>query len=119
MYERDVSSLSAPIQQRLIVKTGTLGSKVEGPDSEGGFAGHLKLTGESRELIQECFSRLLAGSTLENANPEKGRFRSYLLGALKHFLSDRRRAEDRKKHGGDVVAESNHRRYDAEQNRRR
>jgi RNA polymerase sigma factor (sigma-70 family) len=61
---------------------------------------------ESRELTQEFFSRLLAGSTLEKADPGKGRFRSYLLGALKHFLSDRRRAEGRQKRGGDVVIES-------------
>ncbi len=61
---------------------------------------------DSRELTQEFFSRLLAGSTLEKANPEKGRFRSYLLGALKHFLSDHRRAEGRQKRGGDVVIES-------------
>lgn len=61
---------------------------------------------ESRELTQEFFSRLLAGSTLEKANPGKGRFRSYLLGALKHFLSDRRRAEGRQKRGGDAVVES-------------
>lgn len=61
---------------------------------------------ESRELTQEFFSRLLAGSTLEKADPGKGRFRSYLLGALKHFLADHRRAEGRQKRGGDVIIES-------------
>jgi RNA polymerase sigma factor (sigma-70 family) len=61
---------------------------------------------DSRELTQEFFSRLLAGSTLEKADPGKGRFRSYLLGALKHFLSDHRRAEGRQKRGGDVIIES-------------
>lgn len=61
---------------------------------------------DSRELTQEFFSRLLAGSTLEKANPGKGRFRSYLLGALKHFLSDHRRAEGRQKRGGDAIIES-------------
>ncbi len=61
---------------------------------------------DSRELTQEFFSRLLSGSTLENADPGKGRFRSYLLGALKHFLSDSRRAEGRQKRGGDVIIES-------------
>jgi len=61
---------------------------------------------ESRELTQAFFSRLLAGSTLEKANPAKGRFRSYLLGALKHFLSDHRRAEGRQKRGGDAIIES-------------
>jgi DNA-directed RNA polymerase specialized sigma24 family protein len=61
---------------------------------------------DSRELTQEFVSRLLAGSTLETADPGKGRFRSYLLGALKHFLADHRRAEGRQKRGGDVVIES-------------
>lgn len=60
---------------------------------------------ESRDLTQEFFSRLLAGSTLESADPGKGRFRSYLLGALKHFLADRRRAEGRQKRGGEVILE--------------
>lgn len=61
---------------------------------------------ESRELTQEFFARLLAGGSLEKAEPEKGRFRSYLLGALKHFLADRRRSEGREKRGGGAVIES-------------
>lgn len=61
---------------------------------------------ESRELTQEFFSRLLAGGSLENADPGKGRFRSYLLGALKHFLADRNRSEGRQKRGGGAVVES-------------
>lgn len=61
---------------------------------------------DSRELTQEFVSRLLAGTTLKKADPGKGRFRSYLLGALKHFLADRRRAEGRQKRGGDRVVES-------------
>ncbi|MFK7911972.1 MAG: RNA polymerase sigma factor, partial [Akkermansiaceae bacterium] len=61
---------------------------------------------ESRELTQEFVSQLLSTSTLENADPRKGRFRSYLLGALKHFLSNNRRAEGRQKRGGDAVIES-------------
>ena len=61
---------------------------------------------ESRELTQEFASQLLTTSALENADPRKGRFRSYLLGALKHFLSNKRRAEGRQKRGGDAVVES-------------
>ncbi len=61
---------------------------------------------ESRELAQEFFTRLLSGGGIENADPEKGRFRSYLLGALKHFLADRRRSEGREKRGGGAVIES-------------
>ena len=61
---------------------------------------------ESRELAQEFFARLLSRGGIEKVDPEKGRFRSYLLGALKHFLSDRKRAEGRQKRGGDAVVES-------------
>jgi RNA polymerase sigma-70 factor (ECF subfamily) len=41
---------------------------------------------EARDLTQEFFARLLAGSGVGGATPERGRFRSYLLGAVKHFL---------------------------------
>ncbi len=61
---------------------------------------------ESRELTQEFIAQLLNTGSLENADPQKGRFRSYLLGALKHFLSNKRRAEGRQKRGGDAVVES-------------
>jgi RNA polymerase sigma-70 factor (ECF subfamily) len=60
----------------------------------------------SRELAQEFFARLLARGGIEGADPEKGRFRSYLLGALKHFLADQRRGEGRQKRGGGVEVES-------------
>ena len=46
--------------------------------------------GEARDLTQEFFARLLAGRGLGGAGREKGRFRSYLLGAVKHFLADTR-----------------------------
>ncbi len=61
---------------------------------------------ESRDLTQEFFTRLLAGSGVEKAEPEKGRFRSYLLGALKHFLAERKRNAGRQKRGGGAVVES-------------
>lgn len=41
---------------------------------------------ETRDLTQEFFARLLAGSGVAGADPERGRFRSYVLGAVKHFL---------------------------------
>lgn len=61
---------------------------------------------EGRELAQEFFARLLARGSLGEADRTKGRFRSYLLGALKHFLAERRRNERRQKRGGEVVIES-------------
>ena len=60
----------------------------------------------ARELTQEFFARILARGAFEEADPERGRFRSYLLGALKHFLADHRKHEQRLKRGGGVAPES-------------
>ena len=60
----------------------------------------------ARELAHDFFARVLAGSGFDGANPERGRFRSYLLGALKHFLADQRAHARRLKRGGDVPPDS-------------
>ena len=60
----------------------------------------------ARELTQEFFARILGDGGFDQADPERGRFRSYLLGALKHFLADQRKHEQRLKRGGGAVAES-------------
>jgi len=39
---------------------------------------------------------------LGTADPERGRFRSYLLGAVKHFLADIRKHEHRQKRGSGI-----------------
>jgi len=54
----------------------------------------------ARDLTQEFFARLLSRQSLGAADPERGRFRSYLLGAVKHFLADMRAREHRLKRGG-------------------
>src|SRR5438445_11464830 len=41
---------------------------------------------EAQDLTQAFFARLLERRDLENVRREKGRFRSYLLVSLKHFL---------------------------------
>src|SRR3954447_25731161 len=41
----------------------------------------------AEDLTQEFFARLLEHNLLHTANQERGRFRSYLIGALKHFLA--------------------------------
>jgi DNA-directed RNA polymerase specialized sigma24 family protein len=46
--------------------------------------------GDPRDLAHEFFAGLLGGSMLAGAEREKGRFRAYLLGAVKHFLADTR-----------------------------
>lgn len=61
---------------------------------------------ESRELTQAFFAKVLSGAGIGTVDPAKGRFRSYLLGALKHFLANQRRDATREKRGGDAVVES-------------
>ncbi len=56
----------------------------------------------AREIAHGFFQKLLAGGALEKAEQARGRFRSYLLGALKHFLSDQRDRELTAKRGGAV-----------------
>jgi RNA polymerase sigma-70 factor (ECF subfamily) len=61
---------------------------------------------ESEDLTQGFFAQLLEKKYLLDADPERGRFRSFLLTAVKHFLAnewDRSRALKR---GGDQIAVS-------------
>ena len=51
------------------------------------------------DLTQEFFRRLLAGHGVEGVEPSLGRFRSFLLGAVKHFLTDMRKHDQRLKRG--------------------
>lgn len=53
----------------------------------------------ARDLTQEFFARLLGGRALR-PDPERGRFRSYLLAAVKNFLSDMRDRQRAAKRGG-------------------
>ncbi len=56
---------------------------------------------DAQDLTQAFFARLLAQGSLAAAAPEKGRFRTFLLVALKRFLtSDWRRAQAEKRGGG-------------------
>ncbi len=59
----------------------------------------------ARELAHEFFARVLAGGKLGGADATRGRFRSYLLGALKHFLADHRAHANREKRGGGIAPE--------------
>jgi len=54
----------------------------------------------ARELTQEFFARLLAKHGIDSVDPQRGRFRSYLLGAVKHFLADMRDQASSAKRGG-------------------
>ena len=61
---------------------------------------------EARDLTHEFFAKLLEGQSLDNADRNRGRFRSYLLGAVKHFLADHRDREQVLKRGGGQTPES-------------
>lgn len=54
----------------------------------------------AQDLTQEFFARLLAGDALQQADPAKGRFRSYLLMLLKRMMVGEWRRENRLKRGG-------------------
>jgi RNA polymerase sigma factor (sigma-70 family) len=56
---------------------------------------------QARELAHEFFAKLLANPALGKADPGRGRFRSYLLAAVKHFVSDKRAKARAAKRGGD------------------
>jgi RNA polymerase sigma-70 factor (ECF subfamily) len=62
----------------------------------------LRDTDAARELAHDFFAHMLAGGTITRAEQERGRFRSYLLGAVKHFLSHHREALRRLKRGSGV-----------------
>lgn len=55
---------------------------------------------EAQDLTQDFFARLLEKQTLERADPRRGRFRSFLLGSLNHFLANHRRERRALKRGG-------------------
>jgi DNA-directed RNA polymerase specialized sigma24 family protein len=55
---------------------------------------------EAQDLTQEFFARLLAKNYLQAADRERGRFRAFLIGSLKHFLANERKAARAQKRGG-------------------
>ncbi|MEM7384567.1 MAG: sigma-70 family RNA polymerase sigma factor [Verrucomicrobiota bacterium] len=60
----------------------------------------------ARELAHNFFAWLLARDTLTRLERGKGKFRSYLLGSLKHYLGHERARHKRLKRGGGVRHES-------------
>jgi len=57
---------------------------------------------DAQDLTQDFFVMLLEGHLLERADPNRGRFRSLLLKALKDFLYDARDKQKALKRGGKV-----------------
>lgn len=55
---------------------------------------------DAQDLAQEFFARLLRRETFADADPQRGRFRTFLLSALSCFLIDEHRRATRQKRGG-------------------
>lgn len=55
---------------------------------------------EAGDLVQGYFLQLLEKGVLSAVRPEAGRFRSFLLASMKHFLSNQRDRERALKRGG-------------------
>lgn len=53
----------------------------------------------AKEMTHAFFERVLEGDALHGAERERGKFRSYLLGAVKHFLCESAAREHRQKRG--------------------
>jgi len=58
---------------------------------------------QAQDLTQEFFIRLLEGRYLDRADPEKGRFRSFILTSLKFFVADEADRQRAHKRGGGAV----------------
>ena len=58
---------------------------------------------DAQDLTQEFFARLLAREGFTKVRQEQGRFRSFLLASLKHFLSDARDHAQAQKRGGGLT----------------
>ncbi|HSJ01357.1 MAG: RNA polymerase sigma factor [Verrucomicrobium sp.] len=57
----------------------------------------------ARDLSHAFFAEILEGGAIQAAAPERGRFRSYLLGAVKHFTSHHREHARRMKRGAGLA----------------
>jgi DNA-directed RNA polymerase specialized sigma24 family protein len=57
---------------------------------------------DAQDLTQDFFVMLLKGNLIQNADPNRGRFRSLLLKSLQHFLIDASEKRHARKRGGDV-----------------
>lgn len=63
---------------------------------------------DAQDLTQDFFARLLAKNYLAEVAREKGKFRSFLLAAMKHFLANEwDRARAAKRGGGQVLISLN------------
>lgn len=112
----DNPSAFAPTRWTLVLRARGRSPEAEGALSElceGYYAPVLSFIRRSgctedaaRDLAQEFFARLLAKQNIQHVDPDRGRFRFFLLGAVRHFLNDMRDHERRLKRGGGQPHES-------------
>lgn len=57
---------------------------------------------EAQDLVQGFFASLLENDANLNVHPDRGRFRTYLLAGMKHYLSDEQRRKKAEKRGGKI-----------------
>jgi len=62
-----------------------------------------KLPHEAEDFTQDFFLHLLRKDSIPRANPARGRFRSFLLGVLQHFLVDTHRKDSAQKRGAGKI----------------
>src|SRR5262245_56639991 len=55
---------------------------------------------DAQDLTQEFFAELIGKETLRIADPQRGRFRTFLLTSITNFLAKQRRKAGARKHGG-------------------
>ncbi len=58
---------------------------------------------EAADLTQAFFARILEKRDLKAARPDRGRFRSFLLASVRHFLSNERDRQQALKRGGRLL----------------
>jgi DNA-directed RNA polymerase specialized sigma24 family protein len=58
---------------------------------------------DAEDLTQSFFARFLEKNYLENLSSDKGKFRAFLLAALKHFLANEWDRANRQKRGGGAL----------------
>lgn len=58
---------------------------------------------DAQDITQAFFARVLEKRVIGQADPARGRFRSFLLTSLKHFAANERDREEAKKRGGGAL----------------
>jgi len=65
--------------------------------------GVLRDADAAREMSHAFFAEILAGGAISGADPLRGRFRFYLLGAVRHFVASKWESDQRLRRGGGVT----------------